>query len=713
MSALPLDYLERVYAGVLGKLIGVYLGRPFEGCSHHEIVKEIGVIDYYVKDKIGGVPLVVTDDDVSGTFAFVRALEEHAWRSPPDIISSRDIGRTWLNMIVDKKSILWWGGRGISTEETAYLNLRDGIPAPDSGSIRVNGITAAEQIGAQIFIDGWALVSPGQPDVAARFAEAAGRVSHDGESVHAAKLWAAMEAEAFVSKDVSHLIDTGLRYIPTDCLIARVISEIREWVKADGDWLKTRDRIEESYGYHKFHGTCHVVPNHSLMIMALLYAGDDFSRAMMIINTAGWDTDCNSGNVGCLIAIMHGLDGLEGKFDWRGPIADRAIISSADNGYSMNNAARIAFDIANLGRRLAGEAPLTPPKDGAQFHFTLPGSVQGFQVQPPSRGSASIRQQVHSKHGSGLLISFNDLHHDPSSLLEIVTQTSAPKEVLRMLPNYLLMSSPLVYPGQRVKATLRSTAQLSGPVEVRLRLNAFDSKDELRPFDSPPITLAPSDDIERILEFKIPDIMESYPIAEIGLALRAPSEVQVSGKVWLDRLAWDGIPELLLQKPPKQEVDFWDRAWVQSVDSWHCMGGDVLMSKAYGEGLASYGTREWTDYGFIVNDFAVRHGAPAGVAIRVRGLNRYYSLMFTRDDKAIAIVKAKDEERTELARVPFEWNLDVRYTVQLQALGGKIRGTVGTAVVEANDEEFVGGAMGVLVTEGACCFTSVKIHPCS
>jgi len=27
---LPHDYIERTYAGVLGKLIGVYLGRPFE-----------------------------------------------------------------------------------------------------------------------------------------------------------------------------------------------------------------------------------------------------------------------------------------------------------------------------------------------------------------------------------------------------------------------------------------------------------------------------------------------------------------------------------------------------------------------------------------------------------------------------------------------------------------------------------------------------------
>ena len=30
-ASLPADYEERVYAGVLGKIIGVYLGRPFEG----------------------------------------------------------------------------------------------------------------------------------------------------------------------------------------------------------------------------------------------------------------------------------------------------------------------------------------------------------------------------------------------------------------------------------------------------------------------------------------------------------------------------------------------------------------------------------------------------------------------------------------------------------------------------------------------------------
>jgi ADP-ribosylglycohydrolase len=100
--SIPSDYLERVYAGVLGKLIGVYLGRPFEGWSYQRIVKELGEIDYYVHDRLG-VPLVVTDDDVSGTFTFIRALAEHGVKED---LSAEEIGKIWLNSIVEQRSIL-------------------------------------------------------------------------------------------------------------------------------------------------------------------------------------------------------------------------------------------------------------------------------------------------------------------------------------------------------------------------------------------------------------------------------------------------------------------------------------------------------------------------------------------------------------------------------------------------------------------------------
>ena len=65
--SLPPDYAERVYAGVLGKIIGVYLGRPFEGWTYERIMAELGEIHFYVHEKLNK-PLVVTDDQLQGVF---------------------------------------------------------------------------------------------------------------------------------------------------------------------------------------------------------------------------------------------------------------------------------------------------------------------------------------------------------------------------------------------------------------------------------------------------------------------------------------------------------------------------------------------------------------------------------------------------------------------------------------------------------------------
>ena len=40
------------------------------------------------------------------------------------------------------------------------------------------------------------------------------------------------------------------------------------------------------------------------MIMASLYAAGNFEEAMYIVDTRGWDTDCNFGNVGCRFAMV-------------------------------------------------------------------------------------------------------------------------------------------------------------------------------------------------------------------------------------------------------------------------------------------------------------------------------------------------------------------------------------------------------------------------
>ena len=151
---------EQIYAGVLGKLIGVYLGRPVEGWTYDAIEKRFGDILYY-QNAASGAPLIVPDDDISGTFAFIRSLEDNQYA--PDLCAEQ-IGQTWLNYIIENQTILWWGGLSRSTEHTAFLRLKAGIPAPQSGSTALNGRSMAEQIGAEIFIDSWALVHPNDPE---------------------------------------------------------------------------------------------------------------------------------------------------------------------------------------------------------------------------------------------------------------------------------------------------------------------------------------------------------------------------------------------------------------------------------------------------------------------------------------------------------------------------------------------------------------------
>ena len=96
-------YENNIYAGVLGKILGVYLGRPVEGWGYEKIRDTFGEIRYYVHEKVG-VPLIVADDDISGTFAFFRAIADHgSQKNTP----AKAFGDTWLNYIIENKTILW------------------------------------------------------------------------------------------------------------------------------------------------------------------------------------------------------------------------------------------------------------------------------------------------------------------------------------------------------------------------------------------------------------------------------------------------------------------------------------------------------------------------------------------------------------------------------------------------------------------------------
>ncbi len=697
MRTLPSDYPERAYAAVLGKLIGVYLGRPFENWTYERILRELGPIEYYVHDRLD-CPLIVTDDDIAGTFTFIRALEDHD--AKPDI-SAREIGETWLNYIVENRSILWWGGNGNSTEHTAWLNLKRGIEAPASGSIEVNGATVAEQIGAQIFIDGWAIVAAGDPALAARLAEQAARVSHDGAAVDAAKLWAAMEAEAFVSRDVERLLETGLAQIAPSSPIARLIADVRRWRREYSDWRDARREIAARYGYDRYPGNCHVVPNHALMVMAVLYAPDDFSRAQSIVCTSGWDTDCNAGNVGCLMGAMLGLEGITAGRDWRGPVADQMFVSSADGGGAINDAVRVSARLVNVGRRLAGLPALPPPKDGAQFHFSMPGSVQGFT--PTGIGGATLAlKNAPFEQGKALGLHYAGLGHEPVTAL---TPTFAPPEVTRMR-TYELMATPLVYSGQRVSARLIADARNVSDVTVALRMLVYGRNEALTAVDGDPAALSPG--AETVLSWRLPDT-GGQPIQSIGIALSSPGAEQ-SGAVIVDFLRWDGPPDLCLRRP-EEPGDFWRRSWVNAASVFSSSFPQAFrISQDRGEGMIIHGGRQWTDYR-VEAALTVHLARAAGFAVRVQGLRRYYAALLVRPD-AFRLVRVYDDSVVVLAEAPFEWAFETPYPFVVQVNGDAIAASAGATKLEVRDagpKALVDGGVALFIAEGACSCDEVRV----
>ena len=215
-------FAAATYAGVLGKVIGVYLGRPVEGWAYEAIRERFGEVDRYVHEALG-LPLVVADDDLSGSFGFFRALEDSGYARG---VTAADFGDTWLNTIIEDKTILWWGGFGRSTEHTAYLRLKVGYRAPHSGSSALNGAMLSTQIGAQIFTDPLALMSPGDPEQAGALIREAASVSHDGVALDCAAYLGALQALAFEHRALADLMEAAQPFARGDQL-RRLLDDVR------------------------------------------------------------------------------------------------------------------------------------------------------------------------------------------------------------------------------------------------------------------------------------------------------------------------------------------------------------------------------------------------------------------------------------------------------------------------------------------------------
>jgi ADP-ribosylglycohydrolase len=698
------EYIYKIYAGWLAKIIGIRYGAPVEGWTYDKIRNIYGEINNYVAD----YNEFAADDDSNGPIFFLRALED----SGNGInMTAMDVGKALLNYAPFEHGFFWWGGYGVSTEHTAYLNLRNGIPAPRSGSMVQNGATIAEQIGGQIFIDTWGLVSPGNPDQAAKFATEAASVTHDGNGVYGGIFVASCIAYAFDETDIRKIIGKGLSYIPKNCEYANAVNAVIKYHdEYPDDWKRCLAYIQENWGYLKYPGNCHIIPNISCMILALMYGNGDFTKTLSICNMCGWDTDCNVGNVGTIMGVRNGLDDIDYN-KWRKPINDFLACSSVIGSLNIMDIPYGALYITKMAYEISGDKVPEQWKGLIDerinsCHFEFPGSTHAIHVRvdtfrsnsEPSNKTVSISNTDEVAHTGKRSLKFSASQVAAADNIYVYKKTYYLPDNFhdsRYDPSF----SPMVYPGQ----TIHGSAMIpSYGYEAKACLY-------IRDVYSKEIYHGNFENLNKgfwkELSYRIP-ILEDLIVGEIGFIV-CPCGVHTESFDFvgmIDDLYVDGVPEYQIKCCNLHE-EIWNNLH-KEISQFTRLKGLVYLADGqmhlscsdFGEVYT--GSYDWKDYKvrFL---FTPIIGDNHRLNVRVQGAIRSYAFALLPEHRA-AILK-NDNGYHVLKEIEFDWELEKEYAVQISVESNTIIAMVDdvSLSVTDNDHPYMHGCIGASVCGGS------------
>jgi len=673
------NYVEKVYSGIIGKTMGVILGAPVEPTlwTYEKIHDTYGDITGYVKH----FKNFAADDDLNGPIFFLKALD---LMKDNEEFEASHVGKAWLNYSREGIGMFWWGGYGTSTENTAFLNLKNGMDAPRSGSEEVNGLAIAEQIGGQIFIDTWGLIFPGNMEKAAEYAGKAASVSHDKNGIYGARYVAACIAKAFETTDIHEVIQSAFQVIPKDCEYRRVCDAVIEFYEQDEEknFRNCMDFLIREFGYDRYPGVCHIIPNSGVMILAMLYGKGDLARTIEIATMCGWDTDCNAGNVGTILGVLNGYNGLVDKY--RTQINDVIVASSAIGSLNMIDIPTLTYEVANYGYQLAGEETPKAIKDVVEnlrdlnFDFSLEGSTHGF------RTNDSLRYPVRHTKGTG-----EDGSNSLAVLLDRVYRGNIGNVYYKPYyrredfddERYQPAFSPKVFSGQVMSLRIKLDKWNGDDFGVAPYVRLSHSKKEL----VGQMRIIQSDEWLSI-EYEIPD-SKGEPIDEVGLKLETFTRIKnkLLGNLYISefKVTGKGYHSIDIKKEKREfltTTQFTENAgsFVIEKDHLHVISNE--------DALALTGNFYMKDVEYKVTltpEFGSRHFA----AFRCQGIKIGYLVGF--DGNKVKLIK-NDFGYETLMEVDFDMVKSQEYAFSITAIGGRIRVAINSEeVMDYEDRNYL------------------------
>ncbi|MGB8454532.1 MAG: ADP-ribosylglycohydrolase family protein [Anaerocolumna sp.] len=664
-------YMDRIYGGFIGKVIGVIHGANTEGWTYEQIKNTLGTISDY--------PFTFnnfcSDDDINGPVFYMRAVKDFEYDKN---LAVDKMAHTMANYVADGHGFFWWGGYGISTEYTAYYNVMNGIPAPRSGSIEQNGKTVAEQIGGQIFSDCWGLICPGDPALAAELAGKMSSVTHGGNGIYGGMFLAACIAKAFSCKDMKEIIETGLSYIPPDCEYSVVARDVMQYAMESDDWEQSFLYVKEKYGYQHYEGVCHIIPNAAVIILSLIHGENDFSRTINICNMCGWDTDCNVGNVGTILGVMSGVTGIEEK--WLTQVNDFVCASSCLGYLNIQTVSQMAALASEITHKMYGIGIEGVWKDifshpeGKYFHFEFPTATHAMRChfagnkkirlynteEEAFMGKRSLKIVVPAIKKANHFFLYYKSYYTPEDF-----------EDSRYDPDF----SPTVYPGDKVSMQVKLSELTPAKIRItpyikdRLSNEVIELTEESRDSVKP-------DEWTEIL-FHIPKLKDTI-VEEVGIRVSCADGYEKRNEfpliLYLDDMCIDSNSkiEMNLGKLP---VEKWNvlhecPAYLTYLRGIVRLQDEALMISGYGKPSEAYtGNLDWKDYLFTAELVPVI-GEKHNLLFRVQGGMRCYAAGLSPDNKFTLYKKAGTYQI--LCEIDFNWEYGQSYNIQVRVINDHI-----------------------------------------
>lgn len=553
-------YVSKIYGGVLGKIIGVRAGIPIEFVtSPAEMCREHPYINTYLPyasqesykhRDIYASRTIYADDDTNGFVFFAKIFDKinNISDLTPELVA-----QAILNYAAENRGFFWWGNDiEKSAESEAFHNLINCVSAEESGNYNHIG-DLADMIGGQIFYDAVGLIFAGQPQMASYCSGIISSVMHNGEGAYGAQFICSCISAAFIESDIDKIINIGLSNIPSNSKYANMVKDIVSFYKKNpASWISCQHYIDEHYaGLHIWNHSAHI-------IMALLYGNSEFTYSMEICLKSAGDTDCNCGNLGTILGVLKGYQGI--SYDnWIAPLNDVLYCSGTvpyENEVSITQFAAFIIKLYGKFNHCVIPEYIENASKSNYFSFVFPYSYQNMSARMWRDGQA-CDDKVNR---NSLWVSANEVIPPSNSpyALKFWADSVRANDCLRVYRwfndigryyseedlTYEPTSCTKIYPGQQISVNV---IFLQNTARVNLYLTAYSSREDTTMRCPSPIM--PKTGVWCQLKWRLPNINSYYDCINIEIIPTQDSyyENGYDGiSMYIDDLKIEGNPNYVI-----------------------------------------------------------------------------------------------------------------------------------------------------------------------